>query len=226
MNRPTLAIPALVVSALSGHAAAAITLFSDTFQSTNVKSQWSSNTIINIDASNQLTWFAGRYSGNNAITLTLNGAPPPPGSPSGSGNSGGKYNLYTVVFDFYCIDSWDGNDPVNGPDRFSVSANTTTIFSETFGNVYGPQTMRPPDVGPVQMVFNTAYPDSIYRRITEQFQVPDTAPFTLKFGALGLQGLNDESWGIDNLNVSYEVAPAPGTLALLGAGALTLRRRR
>jgi len=223
----------LAFSALAGHAAAGTVLFSDTFESTSRKPQWSSNTTINLEAENKLSWFSGRYSGNTAVTLTLKAAAaPPPGltdSSNGGGSGGGgsaKHNLYTVMFDFYCIDSWDGNDPAHGPDRFSVQANTTTIFSETFGNVYGPQTMRRPDIGPVSMVFNTAYPDSVYRQVTAQFQVPDSANFTLKFGAAGLTGLNDESWGIDNVVVSYEVVPAPGSLALLGAGAMLLRRRR
>jgi len=203
-------------------------LFTDNFESTNRKSQWSTNTTINLQAENQLTWFSGRYSGNTATTLTLTAAPtPPPGLTDGTNGGGGaRYNLYTVKFDFYCLDSWDGNDTVNGPDRFSILANTTTIFSETFGNVYGPQTMRAPNVGPVAIAFNTLYPDSIYRAVTATFQVPDSQVFTLKFGAAGLTGLNDESWGIDNVSVSYAIVPAPAPIALAGAGLLMLRRKR
>lgn len=228
MARSTAVLAALVLTSVAGHASAGV-LFSDDFESTNRKAQWSSNTIINTEVENTLSWFSGRYSGNTAVTLSLTGAPtPPPGlfDNTNGGSGGERHNLYTVTFDFYCIDSWDGNDPVHGPDRFSVLANTTTVFSETFGNVYGPQSYRAPNVGPVQLVYNTAYPDSIYRKVTAQFQVPDAVPFTLKFGAVGLTGLNDESWGIDNVAVSYEVVPAPASVALLGAGLAMLGRGR
>jgi MYXO-CTERM domain-containing protein len=38
--------------------------------------------------------------------------------------------------------------------------------------------------------------------------------------------MNDESWGIDNVNVSTVAVPAPAGVGLLGVGALGMLRRR
>lgn len=210
-------------AALAAQARAGI-LFTDDFQQDWARPNWSANTLINMEAEKTFTWFNGRYSGNSSTTLTL-GAPPPPKSGSGTG---GSYNLFTVTFDLFILDSWDGNEPTQGPDRFSVKANGATIFSETFANQHSDQSFRRPDVGPVQLGFDSRYLDSIYRKIAVDFTIPDGASsIVLNFGAAGLQGLNDESWGIDNVKVEYSTVPAPGVGALMGlAGLIGLRRRR
>ena len=236
---PAAALAALALSAAAAPALAGTVLFSDDFQSTVVKPVWSSNTTINTQSASNFTWFAGRYSDNNGITLSLT-APAAPigfdnsnngdsgGGSGGSGNNGGLRNTYTLSFDFYCIDSWDGNDPNYGPDRFTVTHNnTTTLFNESFGNVYPIQSFRAPTIGPANLGFSTAFPDSIYRKILVKFDTPDNQPYTLRFASLGLQNIDDESWGIDNVRVIVDVVPAPSSLALLGgSGLLAFRRRR
>ena len=69
------------------------------------------------------TEFLGRFS-NGQATLSL-------------AATAGK--SYTVEFDFYAIDSWDGSDPNAGPDAFKVSVDGTTVFNQTFNNNGGLQ---------------------------------------------------------------------------------------
>ena len=69
------------------------------------------------------TQFLGRFS-NGQATLSLAAA---------AGKS------YTLVFDFYAIDSWDGSDPNAGPDAFKVGVDGTTVFNQTFSNSGGLQ---------------------------------------------------------------------------------------
>jgi len=139
--------------------------------------------------------------------------------------------VYTVQFDFYAIDSWDGDGANNGPDRFEVLANGVPIFSETVANTHTYQSLGlEPSGGRRHLGFSSTYMDSIYRDITLDFEVSPTAPKVIvSFRGVGLQSLTDESWGIDNVSVSYEYRPipAPGGLAAIGVGlGLAGRRRR
>lgn len=174
-------------------------------------------------------------------------SPPSPPGDGGSdgggqdGNPGGPtqppappqpqpaWRVYTVTFDLYILDSWDGDEPTLGIDRFRLSVNDILRFEQSFtnqpGNVQG---FRAPDVGPAFLGFNSVWRDSIYRNIAVDFQVPEGEDLRIRFHDSGnLQGLNDESWGIDNVRVSYRIVPAPST-AMLGllAGTWCLRRRR
>ena len=109
-----------------------------------------------------------------------------------------------------------------------VSVNTANIFNNTFTNHAGiTQSFRAPDVGGRNLGFMD-YKDAIYRQVTVQFEDPGTHDIQIRWADGGLQGINDESWGIDNVNVSYQVVPAPtGAAALLGGlGLLGARRRR
>lgn len=201
-------------------------IFSDDFQASSIKPQWSSNSTLNTQAEQVFSWFSGRYTGQN-ITLSLASVPPPPKSGDSNGD-GSKYNLFTLTFDLFILDSWDGLDTVSGQDRFIVKANTVERFNEAFANVHDGQTFRRPDLGPIQLGFDQRYNDSIYRKIAVNFTVPDNEPMKIEFRGTALQGITDESWGMDNVRVSYEVVPAPGaaSLACLGAGLLVKRRKR
>src|SRR5262249_39137411 len=88
-------------------------------------SEWSTN---QTDDSYPTTFteFLGRFSNGQAI-LTL-------------AATAGK--SYTLKFDFYAIDTWDGSDPNYGPDAFQVSVDGTTVFNQTFSNQGGLQSFH------------------------------------------------------------------------------------
>jgi hypothetical protein len=114
---------------------------------------------------------------------------------------------YRVKLDFYAIDSWEGNDPTNGPDYFNVYAGSTRIFHETFvhewpadGMTYAYTYDLMGDYG-----FNSSYKDAIYRNVETTFTATSSVTVLSFQGSLfnpvaaGL--LDDESWGIDNILV-------------------------
>lgn len=232
-----------------------VELFHDDFENASVKPQWSDNTLLNADSSDTFSRFNGRYT-NNTVTLTLPAyLPPRDDTTGGNGNGGGSGDdgsgdgngggsgddgsgdggkdgdgntvRYTLLFDLYIIDSWDGDDSGFGRDEFGVSLNSDPIFRESFANQHTGQSFREPDLGRWQMGFNHTRPDSIYRNIELTFTLePDERTIDIDFTGYGLQTLGDESWGIDNVRVLAQVVPAPGSLALMSLAGLGLARRR
>lgn len=215
MRRPRVMIVGAAVATASGSAWGDV-LYQSTFESGPVDPVWSANT--HFEQLVPFTRYIGRYSGEESVVLAL---PAPAAAALGPGQS----YLYTLTFDFYALDSWDGYEPNFGPDWFRVYANGSIVFDETFANVHNLQSFRPPDVGPAPMGYAAA-PDSIYRDIAVPFQAPGATTLSLKFRGQVLQGMADESWGIDNVRVAYQVVPAPGPLALLGLAGLVVARRR
>jgi len=73
------------------------------------------------------TQFSGRFN-NGAQTLNL------------SGLTAGQ--TYTLRFDLYVLDSWEGTNPSAGPDQFEVSADGTLLMRDAFSNysLSNPQT--------------------------------------------------------------------------------------
>lgn len=218
MSRTLLARTAPLLLLLAGTPVLAqTTVFTDDFQGGNIKPQWSANTTVNTANEGVFSWYNGRYS-SQAIHLNL---PAAPAAPSG------QFNRYTLRFDLLALDSWDGNNPEFGPDSFRVAANGATVFNETFSNWDSNQTYGAPTVGPTLLGADPRWPDSIYRGVTVAFTPGNGQAIDLKFWSTANQGLNDESWGIDNVSVSYSVVPAPAAFAVPAvAGLAGLRRRR
>lgn len=236
----------IVLAALAAGLAAPIAaaqqvevLYSQNFETGTTFPGWSTHTVAHTPA---FTRFLGRFS-NERVTLTVELPQlPQTGDSTGGGEGGGgggeggggegggsggggelpPWN-FVLSFSFYCIDSWDGDDPLWGPDRFRVLIDNTPYLDELFGP-YNP--VRPPDVGHAHLGFNDQHMDTIYQ-ITIPFVVP-AGVHQFHFEAEGLQALNDESWGIDNVTIAMvRPIPAPGAAAAAGVlGVLTAARRR
>ncbi|MCF7709101.1 MAG: Ig-like domain-containing protein, partial [Verrucomicrobia bacterium] len=129
---------------------------------------------------NVFTKFSGRF-GNDSQTITISNLV------VGEG--------YAVLFDLYIIDSWDG-----GGDQFEVLVDGSQVFRESFANVNENQTYPvEPDEGGEDMGFS-GYGDSIYRNVEVIFSASNSVS-EIAFQGVGLQSINDESWGIDNVEV-------------------------
>ena len=134
----------------------------------------------------------------------------------------GDQSAVTISFDFYRLDSWDG-------ETFTASA-TATDGSNSVN-----------EVG----VFNDGGPTNIYNPSWTDRNTPlsfvlntSATSFTLTFSSTLNQDLSDESWGVDNLLITdnARVDPGPGVpepstwaLMILGfgtAGAMLRRRER
>ncbi|MEX2217255.1 MAG: hypothetical protein WD749_00720 [Phycisphaerales bacterium] len=229
-------VPKAVLAAATllgcGAAAQADLIYSNTFENAGVPvPEWSSNATFTSAA--PFTRFLGRYGGIDSVTLTLNIPTDDTGGTGGGGTGGGTggggggtQRLYTLLFDLYPIDTWDGHEPNFGPDAFQVYINGSLHFNHTIANQHGLQSFRPPDLGPAPMAFGSAN-DSIYRDIAISFTLdPAATELKFKFRSQLTQTLADESWGIDNVRVNYTVVPSAGTCVLLALGGLVAARRK
>jgi hypothetical protein len=141
--------------------------------------------------------FLGQF-GNETITLTLQ-AP----------NAG----TASLAFDLYLANSWDGNNDGYGPDRWKLSVSGGPILLDTsFSNLdeydwnqsypgaFG-QADHPPGTGAAEYdsLGYSYYGDSVYH-LTFTFQ-HGGGDVVIAFSAEGLQGVGDESWGLDNVEV-------------------------
>ena len=108
-----------------------------------------------------------------------------------------------LLFDFYAIDSWDGNRPSVGPDKFRVGfdGNISGLFDE-FINSFINNNKYSRVSG--QFGYNTRWQDSIYSNLNDGFYFEDSnSDLMLNFTAqLTESQLSDESWGIDNIRVA------------------------
>jgi len=155
------------------------------------------------------------------------------GNDDGGNDDGGDGGVteYLLAFDLYVIDSWDGHEKTWGTDFFKVKVNGVGLFQETFANQHDMQSFEgEPETSGTNLGY-TGWNDSIYRQIEVPFTLsPEDDVIEIMFLGIGLQNIVDESWGVDNVNLSYEVAPAPpavwaGLVGLVGVGAGVARRR-
>ena len=169
--------------------------FEDDFEG-GPSDSWNHGTI-NTDHLDAFTKFLGRFS-NQTVSLTLNNLP--------------THSEVKLQFDLYLLDSWDGDDTgCCGPDSFRVGfgSSRTNLLDKTFGGDQAPCD---------QLGFNLGFCDTIYKNLGSGFSFPHTGDsLTLSFSAKGLQDLDDESWGIDNVKVTLTLGngfpPPPGTPA-------------
>jgi hypothetical protein len=150
-------------------------------------------------------------------------------------NLAGGANNVVLSLDLGLMDSWDGFNCC-GPDFFNVKIDGSTVFSKIFSIFDGPTA----DAALVlksygtQLGFNGGWADAAYG-LTLSLGNLGAGAHTVEFFASGngWQAGLDESWGIDNVLVTGDVAnpvPEPETYALMLAGlgvvGAVARRRR
>ena len=156
--------------------------FEDDFEG-GAKGEWSSGTT-NTAHTDNFTDFLGNF-GYGTVSLILNDLP--------------THLEVKLQFDLYLLDSWDGDEfGCCGSDNFRLGfgRSLTNLLYETFG---GDQELSRCD----HLGFNSGFCDTIYKNLGDGFSFPHTGEsLILNFSALGLQELDDESWGIDNVRVT------------------------
>jgi hypothetical protein len=136
--------------------------------------------------------FLGEF-GNQIVTLTLNSLP--------------AHTTATVSFDLLILRDWDGDGP-NGPNFWKLYAGadqylTNTTFSNTDSTQSFPDQypgLNPAGFG-ASAINSLLYPggDAVYP-MTYTFQHADPT-LVINFAAEGLLGVNNEAWGLDNVDV-------------------------
>ena len=135
----------------------------------------------------------------------------------------GTQSQVNVSFNFYEVDSWDG-------EAFRVFVNGTQLFADPFqtssdqGSASDSTRTRTRQLGNgTENLGFSFFPDQTY---LYTFSVATTATsITLGFGSGLDQGAGDEAWGVDNLSITDNarvgaVVPEPMSAALLGIGML------
>lgn len=110
---------------------------------------------------------------------------------------------YTLVFDLYLIDSWDGGSTSWGPDSFTV----TDLFTGTIFNAvpYSAHSPSSPATYPgmwdqAGTYYGSSYNDTIYRSVVVRFNSISSL-IVLMFQGGATEDLANESWAIDNVRV-------------------------
>lgn len=158
----------------------------------------------------------------NVVTLQLNGLP--------------SHSSLNLAFLFAAIDSLDGTGTFPEGDYFNVVVDGVTIFDESFANATpsqiqsyvppaGVELARHVDLGfsgPGGFYTDSAYnlgADPIFSNIAHS---ASTATIQFFIQGVGIQSLDDESWAMDNLNVSVNSVPVPTAAWLFGSGLMGL----
>jgi hypothetical protein len=220
--------PLLGLTLLTGAARADLLIYNNDFETGAPGPEWSNNT--NLVSATPFTRYAGRYALADSITLSV--TTPPPfanggqggGDPNATGGAGGSGHAYLLLFDFYCIDSWDGTDTAFGLDSFRVYLNGVSQFDHPFSQDPRFHGWRAADES--GFLGYGPWRDSIYRNVAIPFDAEPSTLLHIKFRGNTTQAADDESWGIDNVRILYAPVPTPGTTALLGLGGTMLLRRR
>lgn len=141
-----------------------------------------------------------------------------------------------LSFSLAVIDSWDNGNFCCGPDRFEVSRGQgipQSVFSAVFDNyLNGGATVAPGLTSLTygsNLGFSGSFSDAAYT-VTVNLGSVSAGPLYLNFYATGpgWQGGSDESWAIDNVVLTGDIAavPEPRVYALMLAGLAALAWRR
>lgn len=229
-SRASVTAATILAAAVAANASAETVYYND-FETESSGSEWTSYALSTTPLEKRT--FLGQF-GNETVGLSLTDLP--------------EHEALRITFDLYIIGSWDGNT-MPGPDEWGLRvAGGMTLLHTTFA-VSSPDSGRTQNFpnwidGPSHAQrtgalesntmgytwSNDARPipvqtDAVWRLSIVFPHVGDSVGF--EFFARGLQTLDDEAWGIDNVRVEASVIPAPGAMGLaIGAMGLAARRRR
>ncbi|MEQ8468607.1 two-partner secretion domain-containing protein [Coleofasciculus sp. E1-EBD-02] len=221
--------PALILRAgvdeLKNPPTTLIPVYSDDFEG-DIPDVWS-NTSTDITPKGNRR-FLGRFSGYDAATLTLDNLPP--------------HSQATVSFDLFLIQSWDGNAEVCcngliiGPDIWELSiTGGQTLLHTTFSNPdsnWSPNQAFPKgfpggdnpghtdasEKNSLGYKFGDVLSDSVYQLSFTFDDLDSSLQLNFSSALPGYTGIQDESWGLDNVRVSVEpivthsTEVSPGTI--------------
>jgi hypothetical protein len=229
--------------------ASAATVYLNDFQGA-VGGEWSTTAASGIHTAsapnpdyNGTRLFLGEY-GNDTVTLSL-GTLPTHSMVTVS------FSLY-LIRSWDGNDTTVVNGDPLGPDHWKLALGNTTLFDETFSNGNPAGQSYSPFAGALSCNagYNAVYPAGTYNPMTGAnecyslgyyFNDPNlgtqamdsvynlsftfnhsASDLVLNFSANGLQGLADESWGLDNVMVQTSPVPVPPAVWLFGSGLLGL----
>lgn len=193
LNRTRPALSGYDIGAYEGQIPAPTVPYFTDFEST-VGGEWSSSTTT---ASTTLSKFLGRF-GNEAQSFRV-------------ATTVGQQ--YTLMFDAYIIDSWEGEDTTRGPDSLVVQIGSSIAMDETFSSTpetAGYEFSFPgwPAQWSQSLSVGGASRDQAVRSITLRFTATGSET-VISFEGQGLEALSNESWGIDNVRVVLTSGEGP-----------------
>ncbi|MCH2247167.1 MAG: Ig-like domain-containing protein [Crocosphaera sp.] len=167
------------------------TLYFNGFEGT-IGSEWSNTTTETTPIGGRN--FLGQFN-NNTVSLNLNSS---------------EFNnaALSLTFDLFVIRTWDNVEP------FTIDVNgTQTLLNTTLTRT---QIASLPGVTPIEnntlgYTWRGSPSDAVYR-LQFDFINDATDDLNINFIASGLQGITDESWGLDNVSVSVLGQVSAGTL--------------
>ncbi len=110
-----------------------------------------------------------------------------------------RHECVRVCFDLFVNDSWDGTNPqYGGPDQFGFAIDGSTLWDEPYdmANVPAGGTLI---AGPALLWFTNRWNDRVIRYCVDVAHTNSVIQFS--FFGTGLQRPDDESWGLDNVEV-------------------------
>jgi PKD repeat protein len=150
-----------------------------------------------------------------------------------SQNGLAPHQYVKVEFDLYLHDTWDGNDAFTGVDSWKMDIDGNSVINTTFSN-FGYRTQSYPDNAPsTHPNFTGAVNSSLPARCnlgggapTSKYRISKIVPhnsssISIVLEAMGLEEICNESWSIDNFELSLGMGSAPTSSASWSGGSVS-----
>ena len=131
------------------------------------------------------------------------------------------HSVVQICFDLYLNDSWDGNTTPFGPDPFTITESGRVVMRTSFANNYGGSVQTYPSEYMPEFLSNNQhltgadligawsphypqYADSKYEICRSFVNQQDSLHFIFEASLEGNNGINDESFCLDNFQIFLE----------------------